>query len=73
MREPASIKTSDKDIKTIKDIIKNNVTLLEILDRILDRGVVIDGEIILSVADVDLIYLGLKILLTSVETVDRMR
>jgi hypothetical protein len=50
-----------------------DVTLLEILDRVLDKGVVISGDIVISVADVDLIYLGLKILLSSVETMERLR
>jgi hypothetical protein len=47
-----------------------NVTLLDIADRLLDTGVVLDGEATISVADVDLIYLGLNVALTSV---DRMR
>jgi len=50
-----------------------DVTLLEILDRILDKGVVISGDIVISLADVDLIYLGLKVLLSSVETMERLR
>ena len=50
-----------------------DVTLLELLDRILNKGVVISGDIVISVADVDLIYLGLKVLLSSVETMERLR
>lgn len=50
-----------------------DVTLLEVLDRVLDKGVVISGDIVISVADVDLIYLGLKVLLSSVETMERLR
>jgi hypothetical protein len=49
------------------------VTLLEILDRVLDKGVVISGDMVISVADVDLIYLGLKVLLSSVETMEKLR
>ena len=49
------------------------VTLLEVLDRALDKGVVVSGDIVISVADVDLIYLGLKVLLSSVETMERLR
>ena len=33
-----------------------DVTLLEVLDRALDKGVVVSGDIVISVADVDLIY-----------------
>jgi len=50
-----------------------DVTLLEILDRVLDKGVVISGDMVISVADVDLIYLGLKVLLSSVETMEQLR
>lgn len=49
------------------------MTLLEVLDRVIDKGVVLWGDLTLSVADVDLIYLGVKLLLSSVETADRMR
>jgi len=50
-----------------------DVTLLELLDRVLDKGVVISGDAVISVADVDLIYIGLKVLLSSVETMERLR
>lgn len=50
-----------------------DVTLLEILDRVLDKGVVISGDMVISVANVDLIYLGLKVLLSSVETMEQLR
>lgn len=52
---------------------KQKVTLLEILDRVLDKGVVIRGDIIISVANVDLIYLGLQLILSSVETMEKAR
>ena len=52
---------------------KKDVTLLDLLDRILDKGVILWGDITISVADVDLIYVGLKVLLTSIESADRMR
>jgi hypothetical protein len=44
-----------------------NVTLLDLVDRVVDHGVVLSGDVTISVADVDLIYLGLRALLTSVE------
>lgn len=52
---------------------ERELTLLDLLDRILDKGVVIHGDITLSVADVDLVYLGLRVLLTSVDNIERMR
>jgi len=52
---------------------EKEVTLLDLLDRILNKGVILWGDVTISVADVDLIYLGLKVLLSSVETAERMR
>ena len=52
---------------------EKEVTLLDLLDRILNKGVILWGDITISVADVDLIYLGLKVLLASVETAEQMR
>lgn len=46
----------------------NNSSLCELLDRVLNTGVVVMGEVVISVAGVDLIYLNLNLLLTSVET-----
>ncbi len=50
---------------------ERDVSLLELLDRILDKGVVIAGDVVISVADIDLIYLGLKVILTSVDTLEK--
>jgi hypothetical protein len=55
------------------DALRQEVTLLELLDRVLDKGVVLTGDITLSVADVDLVYVGLRVLLSSVETARRQR
>ena len=44
------------------------VSLCEALDRILTKGAVLYGEVMLAVADVDLVYLGLQVILSSVET-----
>jgi hypothetical protein len=52
---------------------EKRVALLDLLDRILDKGVLLNGDITISVAQVDLIYVGLKLLLSSVDTVERMR
>ncbi len=49
-----------------------NVTLLDLLDRIIDCGVVLTGDLTISVADVDLITLGLNIVLASVERMEQL-
>jgi hypothetical protein len=45
--------------------------LCETLDRVLNKGVVVTGELVISVADIDLIYIGLNVLLSSVQTARR--
>src|SRR5712691_1157315 len=59
-------------IKTSDQIVKHqHFTLLELLDRLLDKGVMVKGELLLSVADIDLVYLNLGLLLSSVKTVEK--
>ena len=47
---------------------EEEVSLLEILDHVLNSGVVIHGSLVISLAGVDLVYLGLNVVLASVET-----
>jgi gas vesicle structural protein len=49
------------------------VTLLDLLDRVVDNGVILAGDVTLSVADVDLVYLGLRVLLAPVERLPELR
>jgi hypothetical protein len=44
------------------------VSLCEALDRILNKGAVVSGEVTISVANIDLIYLGLQLILSSLES-----
>jgi len=50
---------------------ERDVSLLDLIDRLLDGGVVIHGDITLAVADVDLLYVGLRAMVASVETLER--
>lgn len=50
-----------------------DITILELLDRVLNKGVILTGDIVISVADIDLVYLGVKLLLSSVETMDQLK
>jgi len=47
------------------------LTVLEALDHLLDRGVVIAGEAVISIGDVDLLYLGLNVVLANVDALKR--
>jgi hypothetical protein len=51
---------------------ESELSLLETLDHVLNRGLVIAGEITISVADIDLIFVGLNVLLSSVETANEV-
>ncbi len=44
-----------------------SISLCDALDRVLDTGVVVLGEVTISVAEIDLIYLGLQLVVTSIE------
>jgi gas vesicle structural protein len=43
----------------------------DLLNHVLDKGVVIAGDVTISVADIDLIRLGLSLFITAVETVEQ--
>ncbi|APC47936.1 gas vesicle protein [Virgibacillus halodenitrificans] len=54
---------------SVRETIENKeVGLIDILDVILDKGVAIKGDLIISIAGVDLVYLDLRVLISSVET-----
>jgi hypothetical protein len=48
-------------------IAEREVALVDLVDRLLGGGVVIAGEITLAVADVDLVHVSLRALVSSVE------
>ncbi|HEX7296105.1 MAG TPA: gas vesicle protein [Pyrinomonadaceae bacterium] len=56
----------------VEELEQSDLSLLETLDHVLNKGLVIAGEITISVADVDLIFLGLNVLLSSVETANEV-
>jgi hypothetical protein len=47
------------------------LVLSDLLNRVLDKGVVISGHVTVSIADIDLLEVDLKLLLTSIETATR--
>jgi hypothetical protein len=46
------------------------ITLVELVNRVVDRGVILGGDVTISVADVDLLYLGLRVLLCSPDRIE---
>ena len=51
---------------------EEQLVLVEALDHLLDRGVVIAGEAVISIGNVDLLYLGLNIVLANVDAIIRV-
>ena len=47
---------------------QRQVSLCELLDRVLNKGVVLTGELIISIAGIEMIYVGVNLLVSSVET-----
>ena len=50
----------------------DNVTLVDALDKVLEKGAVVNGDIVIRVADVDLIFLGLRLILTSISKAEEV-
>jgi gas vesicle structural protein len=65
---PISMAESASNLVIASGEPNDDLSLLDVLDHILNKGVVIRGKLIISLAGVDLIYLGLDVLLTSVGT-----
>ena len=49
------------------------VRLVELVDRVLDKGVVLRGDVTISVAGIDLVYLELRLLLSGVESLEERK
>ena len=67
-RTPLSLMQNEIEPVILAGSSDEDVSLLDILDHVLNAGVVIHGSLVLSIAGVDLVYLGLNVVLTSVET-----
>ena len=65
MSSPFDRVLMESDVEQLEHV---DLSLLETLDHVLNRGLVIAGEITISVADIDLIFVGLNVLVSSVET-----
>jgi hypothetical protein len=51
--------------------LRERVTLVDLVDRVLGTGVVLTGDVTLAVADIDLVYVGLRVLLASVSSLEQ--
>ena len=56
----------------IADFQDDELSLFEMLDHVLSTGIVIAGEITISVANIDLLYLGVNVLAGSIDTIQKV-
>lgn len=64
----AQIPSSRRQDSPLAHALEREVSLCELLDRVLNKGAVLTGEIVISVADIELLYVGLSLVVSSVET-----
>lgn len=72
MKHP-KIQTLENIATSGRPPIEERVTLIDALDKVLEKGAVLDGELVIRVADVDLIFIGLKLLITSISRAEVLR
>lgn len=56
---------------SLKQLTRQELTVVDLLDRILDKGIVINGDITISVVGVDLLSLKINLVIASLETAKR--
>jgi hypothetical protein len=64
---------SDTGVMVLGGDGSDEISLLEILDHVITSGVVIHGSMVISLAGVDLIFLGLNVVLAGIETAHKAR
>ena len=64
--------TENTGTDILSDFQDDELSLFEMLDHVLTKGIVIAGEITIAVADVDLLYLGVNILAGSIDTINKV-
>ena len=72
MKHP-QIQTLENIATSGRPPVEERVTLIDALDKVLEKGAVLDGEVVIRMADVDLVFIGLKLLITSVSRAEILR
>ena len=58
-------------MRDVDDLEAGPLVLSDLINRVLDKGVVISGHVTISIANIDLLEVDLKLMLTSIETATR--
>jgi hypothetical protein len=56
---------------TMTEDVEEQSSLLDVVDNVLNRGAVLNGDLVLGVANVDLIYVKLSVLLAALDKVTK--
>src|SRR5206468_1993773 len=64
-------RSADRGGDDVKELSPADASVLELVDRLIHKGVVLAGEATISVAGIDLIYLGLNVVLAAAETIEQ--
>ena len=56
---------------SLREVSRQNLSLIDLLDRILDKGIVITGDITVTVGRVELLSLKINLVIASLETAKR--
>jgi hypothetical protein len=68
-RRKTSLRSTDSRTPADAVLDAGDATLLDMLDKLLNKGVVLNGDVVLGVAGVDLVYLRLSSLLCAIDRV----
>jgi hypothetical protein len=57
------------ELPTAEDVLPPDTTVLDLLDNVLHKGVVVQGEVVIGLAGIDLVYLGANVILCAADRV----
>jgi hypothetical protein len=61
----------DRDIERVAELIEDaDTSLLDVIDSTLNKGIMVTGEVVFGLANIDLIYLQLSALLCAADRVE---
>ena len=60
-------------LRSIPSINREKATLVDVLDVVIDKGVVVHGDLVVRLADFDLLFIGLRIMLTSISRQEKIQ
>jgi len=60
-------------LKSIPLVNQEKATLVDVLDTLIDKGAVVHGDLVVRLADLDLLFIGLRVMLTSISRQEKIQ